>query len=64
MHDQPKPLGRYVGIAAIIVTPLLYFISAHVDQRVAPVSGYVAQTYGAAPGDSKLARAGKAVAAR
>jgi hypothetical protein len=64
MHEQPKSLGRYVGIAAIIVTPLLYFISAHVDHKVVPVSGYVAQTYGVAPGDSKIARFDKADATR
>lgn len=63
MTNEPKSMSRYVLTATLIVAPLLYFIAAHVDQRVAPVSGYVAQVYGVAQ-DSKLAQANVNHAAR
>ena len=59
MHDEPKSMIRYLAMAALAVAPVLYFISAHVDQKVAPVSGYVVQTFGVTAQDSKLARVEK-----
>lgn len=63
MNHEPKSLSRYLAAAFLFVAPVLYFISAHVDQKVAPVSGYVAQVYGVAQ-DSKLAQAEQAAVAR
>lgn len=48
MTNEPKSLSLYLAIAAVLVAPLLYFTSAHVDEKVAPVGSYVAQAYGAA----------------
>lgn len=64
MHDEPKSILRYVAAAALLVAPLLYFVSTHIDTKVAPVSGYVAQTYGVAVKESRLAQTHKAAAVR
>lgn len=59
MHEEPKSMLRYVAIALVLVVPTLYFISAHVDKKVAPVSGFIAQTLVVTPGNSQLATADK-----
>lgn len=64
MTNEPKSLSHYLLTATLIVAPVLYFISAHVDEKVAPVSGYIAQTYGVAVKESQIAQTEKAAAVR
>ena len=64
MHEEPKSMLRYVAIAIVLVAPLLYLISAHVDKKVAPVSGFVAQTLGVAAGEKQLAENDRAAIKR
>lgn len=63
MTNEPKSLSRYLVIATLMVAPVLYFIDAHVDSKVAPVSGYIAQVYGVAQ-DRTLAQAATIEAVR
>jgi len=55
MTNEPKSLSHYLFAAALIVVPVLGFISAHVDTKVAPVSGYVAQVYGVQDNAARVA---------
>ena len=64
MHEEPKSMLRYFAIAIVMVAPLLYFISAHVGEKVAPVSGFVAQTLGVTAGEKQFAENDRAVIKR
>ena len=55
MHEEPKSMLRYVAVALILVAPVLYFIASHVDTKVAPLSGFVAQTVGVPIGNTRVA---------
>ena len=63
MYDEPKSMLRYVPVAIALITPLLYFISSHVNEKVAPLSAFVAQIHGV-PQNNGLAQAEKYSAIR
>ncbi|MGH6622734.1 MAG: hypothetical protein ACREBN_02125 [Burkholderiaceae bacterium] len=57
MTNEPKSLSHYLFIATLIVAPVMAFITTHVDTKVTPVSGYVAQVYGVQDGAARVALA-------
>ena len=57
MTNEPKSLSRYFLVAMLFVAPVMVFITSHVDTKVAPVSGYVAQVYGVQGSAVRVAQA-------